>query len=1010
MGRSFDFMQDLGQLPGEITGAVEGAGATKTLVQSHLQKMTDQMMAPVTGPIFSSLMGEQGIPEDASVQRLAKEKSWKDVGLSIAHEMTKSYGLRYDFEGDQGWSFNAENVKKSWDESKFWTVFDWATLLASPLKLGSAAMKAAKAGSVGNRVMTAAQAGNAGARKVLEGAAPRGIVGRTISAFDDDLARATMVEAKAGATTRFAGVRAKFRSPMADQQMRAIAPLMAELGIKDPGNMKSLANFYLNGHRAELAYAEHLAGAAVKATRGLGKDQSEGAARALGGAWQEAIGAGNLEDAQSMLRPFGEEAQNAFAKTWDMRNHFSERMALQGMGNEQLALFGKEGGQAAADDILSPLQSTEKFFGQVQELVKRESLEGLANSAATGSAQDILGAVGRWDETMLRANGLDPQAKAIAAAGLGEGTEAATSEAMRQLGWQKMGELGFDAGKHGDRWVDPHAAGEISEFFKIHQPGQLDGMMKAIYRGMRVFRSSKTAYNPGTWVVNYLGNIPFYNFATGKLKMAPIRGASLLRRSAKGTLTDADSGTIQRAFQHMVLDSNEMAGINRALEAGDAAVQGGSALTPLIKGAGVGDKKAFQWLDGLASKGEAGYRALDDAWKLEAYMDLEGQALKRMGIKSAKEATEEQLGEAGAWASEQVIKGMPMFNRMSVASETLGKGIPFSNFTTEALRVWKNQLIEKPHLAFLWSHFFTSASLAATVPAGISPDEYAAMKDGLPGHSKSKPHMLLPMKVDGEARVVDLSWFMPLGANLAQAGQQGGDEGLLGPLTAFFDPSSNPIIGAAMLGITGKDPFTGAPAKAPMTQATVGQLIPGVGTGKLASVFEYSMAAAVPPWMPPGYVARNLTESALDQKGPIGQDLEGGLLETMAENFLRLKTYGYTEMQHLSSIKRRESARDDRIGKLWGHYKTAGANGHIAQQEWATQQLRDEYKMAGKDPDAEVMKGMASRNKAGLNAKSRMLLEIESARKRQTREATGQEARFSEQKYFETIQRRFGGQ
>ena len=47
---------------------------------------------------------------------LSDGRTWRDTGLSVMHELTKSYGIRHDFEtGD--WSWSMDNMAKSWESA-----------------------------------------------------------------------------------------------------------------------------------------------------------------------------------------------------------------------------------------------------------------------------------------------------------------------------------------------------------------------------------------------------------------------------------------------------------------------------------------------------------------------------------------------------------------------------------------------------------------------------------------------------------------------------------------------------------------------------------------------------------------------------------------------------------------------------------------------------------------------------------------------------------------------------
>lgn len=505
----------------------------------------------------------------------------------------------------------------------------------------------------------------------------------------------------------------------------------------------------------------------------------------------------------------------------------------------------------------------------------------------------------------------------------------ATGEQLAELlGWKKVDSLfqGKELPKYiqnlpdefRNKWLDPAAASDVMGTMKFMADGDenhLTGFVRQLHKhSLSLFRASKTAYNPGTHIRNLVGAAIFSHLATGGVPhLVPLRG--LTEMGAE------DSQWVKHAMEAGVLGSSYDAEIHRDLS---------KFARPDAKSAidWMPDTVLTGWMKKAANGAERVYRATDEVYKLDAWIRLTekhlGQ-LEKQGLDLSPDALHEL---ARSKATIDVNKFMPNFTMQSELADTLRKGIPFSSFTSESMRVWKNVISEKPHLALFWNHAMKSTSEIFGAMAGYSPDQIEEAEKALPSFVQGKKTLLLPFNVDGQPQFVDMSYVIPMGSIV------NAEKSERFFLNEIYDPGANPVLnmGAALL--TQKDPFSGREIAPNFTERQLGIPVTNQQARTALGLGEHMLQMFLPPWMPPGYAGTNILESIRGQVNPnTNEPLEGGVLRTVLANLGGFRTYAPDVEAQVRNVQEDQRKIGEQLSQSWKRWEFARANGKVGAME-----------------------------------------------------------------------------
>ena len=638
----------------------------------------------------------------------------------------------------------------------------------------------------------------------------------------------------------------------------------------------------------------------------------------------------------------------------------------------------------------------------------------LAQSAAVRSADDVLESAAKMfgDETgdaltaARRAQYTDEQAKAfnewnaihrsLDAKGGGAGTLASVSTEekaamMRRLGWKPMEEVIGGGGMPGHlqkiakqyegRWVDPAAIEDFKGVGKI--VSAFEALPQWMMKTVGTFKYTHTVLNAATQVRNVVGSVIFHHLSVGGLGIFdpknPMmrKGARALAAGATGVGDEVAQTDWKDVLRTGLVGSGHSADLARDWE---RAI--GAKIQP---GKGVGEEMFYQLLDWLPGAGREGkvaktvgdlmtratkrYQYTDDLAKADAFLVRRDVRLRELNAeradliakgditsKIAKMSPEELRGEAIGRAMVDVAKFQPMFSQVSPLANAVRDAAPFSSFTTEAVRVWKNAIVEKPVLAFAYNHMVEAASHVTGAIAGFDERQLAEAEQSLPWHMQGKKSLVMPMRVDGKPVFVDFSYMIPM-ANLPET---------VTAESSFFDMlqinpfKSNPLLAFGSAAATGLDPFTKRPIEPAFTERQLGVAVdPSTAGGQLrkaVGLAEYAARQLLPPLAPPGSAGVNLLEFARGQKhGFTGQELETGIARTIGSNFFGFRSYQGDMDSQLLNAKHEDAKLDERTSVWWSRWKESAANGDAVGMERALGEVASLRRLRG-DDDASASK------------------------------------------------------
>jgi hypothetical protein len=547
--------------------------------------------------------------------------------------------------------------------------------------------------------------------------------------------------------------------------------------------------------------------------------------------------------------------------------------------------------------------------------------------------------------------------------------------ATQVLGWRKMDDTYRAAGVPGyikripdelkGHYLDPALAADMVGLSKITD--MLPDLTKAYYLGsMAWFKASKTAYNAATHMRNIMGALLFHHFTvggTGALGTTAFgRGRAALAHAAnvddvqKLTRGSSQSAEAARDWQEFVesglagssFDTEIVRTIERAMGKIDPTRV--TALDWIKTIPGLGSSKAGEKALDLASWAERKYRYVDELAKADAFIARRDYHIRVLGKNPqwAEKGSDAIRMEARGRAYTDVVKFQPVFSQNSQFTDMVRDVIPFSSFTTEAVRVWKNAMVEKPHLAFAWTHMAEAMSQLTGGIMGFDEQTIEDAQNSMAGYNQTKKMLLAGRTGDGKPMFLDLSYIIPMG-NIAEAGDVESN---------FFDRiqmdpfSSNPFFSIAYALKSGKDPFSGRDIEPRLMEREMGlDWIPARGPGRRAlGMVEHAVGVAMPPLVPPGYAGMNLYEWARGEKHPVsGEALEDGILRTVGANVFGIRMYESDTQQQLLNAKREDRVIQEELGVQWNRYKWAHVNGRSELMESSLAEIRALQRRAGKD-------------------------------------------------------------
>jgi hypothetical protein len=771
------------------------------------------------------------------------------------------------------------------------------------------------------------------------------------------------------ATRRMAG--AAERAPLGERATRMQASLARQEAIQQKrlgkllgGDEKALAAYQKTWSFREAVHRRaYDLGLISRDTyaRGLGKyaphlyeeflaaEELAGASRVKPGGTLDSLRARTLDRQEEQLSRRASKLRNRaeqlrqFAAEDPTARKASARRA-EALDRQAAKLLGRK--EHLRDDytrILDPQATAGRLLGTAQAVAKQEFAQKLAKSVV--ATDDAWGVMERYGKDMPGVQRL----MAKRAAGQRVSREAIDDVMFSELGWRRMEQL-FPNGKVPgylerlrptgllDKYLDPAAAESIVGTYKFADKPIFEELHDAIYKSVAFFRSSKTVMNPSTHARNTMSGIVFNSLATGIPKLVPRTGIKELRAKGEVWKAAVRAGVLGGDDHQITIEMLQRAGVDI------------NDLNP-YKLKFLGDNRIAKAIANSHEAAKGLYRFEDDMWKLDAFATLRKKYLKR-GLRA---------DQADARAALDVVKFMPSFNQVSPFTRAIGGLIPFASFTNEAIRIWKNAMIEKPHLAMFWSHFGGAASQSIAAAQGYSSDDLARIDANLPNHQQGKPRLMLPFKVDGQPHFFDLSYIIPLAGNMGDI--EHADKAFF--FSDFYDITGNPLIGAGVVGATGVDPFTGREVEPRFMERQLGMNIDNPALRRYIGLGEWMAATMLPPLAPPGFAAQNLAEVARGQKDPTtGLELEPNVGRTIAANLFGMRTYEATLSSNILNQRQEADQINKRAEIQWNIWKRAAANGETAAQSEAVENLRDIYAKLYDDPakiEERIADGMESR-------------------------------------------------
>lgn len=963
----------------------------------------------MAGERYDIWRGASEEEEDAFESAVAEgRKRWRSevssdagVGSAIAQELVKSYGFKRSKGGQWEWSLS--NIAQSFKDDPFWTTLDYLSLAVPVLKWGSAARGIAKgAGAVGKAYQAGAFAGKSA--KSLGGRAIGALAGRELGA-------AAEVYLKSGAAKPLTVAAGEYLTRKAGDESTTLGRALGSTGraletagrkLYSPGanplskEFVELGNEYGLDKWGETVFARSIETERMLAETAASRRAQDllGRAQKLPAADQRALSAAYRAGGAS-LEVLSERAQGVLKDTLAYRTELIDQARHLGVAGEKEALEAIEKGaprvykeieevraqtkgfrakreprrEARTAQILNPVERaaaagkegtnlTEVFdpaadlahlanIGQAvakQKFVAKFAESNLARYSGE-VATAAMDAVRSGDvETILKL-GIPPARLKSVRNLLDKAPEMIDGEEVAQLlGWKKikdlvpeglspkdMGFLSKLPAELADKMVDPNVADDLAGALGFYaDKGRWAQLNQKV---LNYFRQTKTVLNPGTQVRNYLGMVVSSHLARGGMvKLAPRKGYQEWMKGGDRYLRAIEAGILNSStdeFRDYVTR-----GVRKFEDPKDYDFE-------------LFGKQGTNWLKKGADKADKLYAANDEVWKLDTWMEISDDLVKR-GY---------GLDEAERLATAEVARYMPTYTNRSEFSRALSQAIPFSGFTTEVVRTWKNAYTFKPHMAFFWNHMASSMSEVFGAMAGFSPQQLESAKEGLPKEMRGDSSLVLPFDIGGKPQFLDLSYVIP-GASWAGVAEA--------PENFFRDvanPLGHPVASIASVATTGRDTFMGKEVQPTMAEAA-GFNPEGPATRRAVSLIEHTAKTLLPTWGG-GYATQDMIELARGVKDPnTGEDVEPSAGRA-ALRWLGMKTMAPSVENAAKRSMRDNSELGKRLEVAWDAWDRAEANGDEATMQTMERKIATIQAMAGHpDPMAYLQKSMKRRLKA----------------------------------------------
>lgn len=876
------------------------------------------------------------------------------VGNEIIGEMGKFAGLSYDRE--TGASIDLTTAWEYAKEDPAWFAFDWLTVAFPPAKLGLGARGVQAGKGVAGRGLARARSGDKAAAEVLD-VGPQTAYGRALgrATGDPQMARAAELAGRGEARTRMGR---RFQSG-ASIDPGYIALAAQEPGVKSPALAAGVVRHGRAKVLAAKAVAEQTVSDVERGTRHFTPAQSE--------RWHQMLQDPDMIPSEQLARltdELGPEGAEAFQKQWGFRNQLHDRAhaalllsdeqystnlnryaphlgkwwdeaVAKSEGRlgairkvEQQASSLRAGGRGAehfkgrveidGEALLSPVATADSMARAAHLVANQEFAQTLAQSAVAASDDEVLRHLAGLanDRSARRLFGQSDAVTGRAAQLLHkmERGEVVDPKALDELyeasGWRTLREYAgttelpdymarLEPTGLLDRRLDPVAVESLDAMLKFGDEAAGFGGLLAEWnnRGLAAFRLGKTSLNPATHGRNMLGNVTFHHAATGRPKLWPAKGLKELR--AQGPM-------FSKAQAAGILDSSDLEVVRRTLDE----IYGGADMADPV---GALRGKVGERLKRFVGDANALYRAEDAMWKLDAYMEIHEQ-LAKQGLK----------GEVlDSMAASQVMRYMPSFNQNSDIGHQLAKWMPFAGFSTEAARVGKNAMSDRPWIPFFWAHFGDTTSAVTGSLQGYTLQEMEDFKQGLPPYDQDKLLAAVPLRGEGGVPTfLDLEYIIP-GASLIN---ESDDAKSFFGLRPFI--GSNPYVNLVGAAVSGHESFGGRQLKPRATDAVLGRVAPDLvpeseGARRTIGLAEHALQTAVPPLMPGGNAFRNLAEWTTGAEDQYGEKLEPSFARTFAANVMGLRTVSPSARNLYNNLKYEQKGLVTERSQLWDQWETA---------------------------------------------------------------------------------------
>jgi hypothetical protein len=942
----------------------------------------------------------------------SKREPITTVGNGMINELVKSYGFSRSQGGEWDWSL--DTIGKAWKESPFWTAVDWAALAYTPLKWGTSVRAVQKGIGIAGKALAAGEFANAKPATQM-GRAVGMIVGKeTAKAAELYRAGPSRLFFKSPSGKFEYGLSSPITPSVKGEYMALVDKYGAEHGV-EAYERRAITSSYRKELVLEKQAADRQVGDIVTAIERL-ESQGKVLPHHLRN-FSKMMEGGVPADSPHVLRAMWPELAVQYGKAAEMRNVVHEAGFQWGFlskatharnnqkywprvnemwdkvnagirkmrGSTPIASKAAQAPEAGAvnmfkhrkegafSELADPRVGVAKLGEAMHMIAGQKFAEKLASSSIAATTDDLhqlvaeiietgnwkLGAMHGLTKTQMAGlRSFVDDAELVGkdySSGIGE-------EIASHLGWRTIDEM-FTGKKvpeflervpeelRGMR-LDPAAAHDVIGMLKAYDdPSIFTGLYQGI---MGLFRVGKTAYNPPTLVRNAAGAAIFHHFVTGG---SPFKSFKRGRRALqeKGEAYDAmrEAGVVGSQFT--VEFQNAVA----------ATRTGGQSLTKSMKIPTalwfLGERGVMKYIQKGAGKAEELYRYIDEVAKADAWLRQTAKHQAR-GL---------SLTEARSLATLDLNKFTPQFAMHSDLANSFRSWIPFASFTTESLRVYKNLLNEKPHIAFFWNHFMENLSQGFGAMAGYTPDQINEFQQNLPHYMKNKKQLMLPFNVDGQPRFIDASYMIPM-ANLVEGEQA---ESLF--FGEVIDYTANPLLNMAAVAATGKDPFSGRDIGPDFTERQLGIPVPNLRMRKTIGLAEHAAKLLLPPLVPPGYAGVNLLEMARGQVHPkTGEKLEDSVLKTLLANLAGVRTYAPDVEAMIGNEKNTQRMLNKRMTLAWRRWETARANGDLDAMKKEQFRVMSLRKAGGHADASKYFEAGIKRRKPFANLSTKQLKEI----------------------------------